>query len=245
MTEVSRFGGARMRVISLPGSPFASNRLGKLVRSVQGTIREHHGHAGPLFVRFVLERRDEWPEWRRQYQERVNEIAALFPPGPKNVSDRLATYLAGVETAGKLAIAALGLTGDPEAHMREIVQSLVGVAEEADYGQRAMDYLVDQILGNQHAFEGATVLDRSPAQGYLGIWRDDYVALYPSKLEELLQRGGYSYKSAVRSWVERGWLRRSGRTHTWPVSVHDRLIRMICIPHDVLGEPNAREENRQ
>ena len=242
LAEASRFGGAQLRTLSLPGSPFESTRLGKFVREVRHALNQHHGHAGALFVKFLLDHGDEWPDYESRYRELVGRIASLFPPGAKNTTDRLATYLAAVEIAGELAIEALGLGGDPELCTREVVRALTGVSELADYGQRAMDHLADQLLANKHNFSGGTYPERLPAQGWWGRWEDDFVAVFPARVREVLEKGGFSYGAATRAWAERGWLKLQEGNLTYPVSVDGHRHRMLCVFQELLGEPPGPEE---
>ena len=78
----------------------------KLVSELNTTLLFNYGHAGPHFVRWLLQQRDHWPSFERRYVElkqwfvgRVCDDAAL----------RLSDYAAVIAIAAELAHEALDL----------------------------------------------------------------------------------------------------------------------------------------
>jgi hypothetical protein len=57
--EVTQEGGARARIITLWGSPFGSADHGPRVRQFKAQVAEHYGHAGPIFVSWLLAHCDQ------------------------------------------------------------------------------------------------------------------------------------------------------------------------------------------
>ena len=98
-----------------------------------------------------------------------------------------------------------------------------------------MDFLSDEILANRQAFEHMGV-EKPPPGGWWGVWREDFIAVYPARVHQALEKANFSYATATRSWVERGWLKHGEGTHTYPVSVQGRMHRMVCVLKDVIGE---------
>ena len=68
-TSFTQDGGTRPRVLTLWGTPFggASQAIGRKVRILNRRILAHHGHAGPRFIRYLIDHRTEWRSWRKGY----------------------------------------------------------------------------------------------------------------------------------------------------------------------------------
>jgi hypothetical protein len=90
--------------------PFGSADAGDIVRPALAAVTENYGHAMPLFVLWMLMRREEWDTWRAGYREEVYLWSAL---ARNNVASRLAAYLAAITFTAKLVHRAFAEAGHP------------------------------------------------------------------------------------------------------------------------------------
>ena len=239
LVDASKFGGARVRVLTLPGSPFESDRIGDTVLRLTEAVGANYGHAGPRFVQYLLANQDKWPRWRQAFTNRVSKIAADFPTGARNTNHRVSRYLASVEMAGTLAKEALDLPGDPLDITRQVVLTLCGISEAADYATRSFDTLVDYILSRRGSYLGGIdeTFPKEPAGGWSGVWRDEFVATYKRTVEQILEGQGFSYEASLRAWAERGWLQVDGKHRLKLVALPGGIRRrMVVIPMNVLTQ---------
>ncbi|MEQ8785546.1 MAG: DUF927 domain-containing protein [Pirellulaceae bacterium] len=79
-TSFTQDGGLRGRVLTLWGPPFEETTLamGRAIRGMNDQLRLHYGHAGPLFVRWILENEHQWNAAVRGYRKRIYERDLQF-----------------------------------------------------------------------------------------------------------------------------------------------------------------------
>jgi putative DNA primase/helicase len=224
--EVTQEGGAKARIITLWGSPFGSGDCGFLVRQFKAQIAEHYGHAGPIFVSWLLAHHDQWAEFRRSYKTLADTLTSKFTG---NVGGRCASYFAAILVAGTLATPVLGLPGDAEETVQAVMEELADTQEEADTARSALVDFVGWATASQGQFEGKDMPEHPP-HTYLGRWQDgEYIAVFTHRARMQLAQMGYSPEAMFRSWRERGWLRVQGDRYTYRMRVRGLVQHMITL----------------
>jgi hypothetical protein len=210
-TSFTEDGGTRARVLTLWGSPFgaADAATAQVVRRLDLGIREHYGHAGPRFVRHLLEHRDRWPAWRQEYGQRLAQYVHWAGDDP--IAGRMAAHLAALRLTARIARAALGLPWDDTRLIAALWNELVADTPEADPAVRALKYVSGWAVAHQEEFYGRRDADRGqPHGGWAGRWDDatgwTYVGFLPERLAAVLAEGGFEPEAVVRAWRDRGWL---------------------------------------
>ncbi len=241
-----KFKGAGVRVLTIYGSPFDSRDQQEFVRKVRSTVYQHHGHAGPRFVRAVLENQGEWGEWKKQYEEAVARWSSVLGG---STGSRRAQFIALLEVAGGLCHRFLGLPGDAKANVVKAMESLVSEGTEANYARDAFDAAYQFAVTNQTSFVGK---ERTDGFGkivqpnrYLGVWKTkDLIAFMPEPLETELKRLGYEFETALRGWNAAGWLKREGSNLRVKVKMpDDSRPRMLVVGIKEDGEPRVLDPN--
>jgi hypothetical protein len=208
-------GGTRARVLTLWGVPFerADPATAELVNRLNAEILHNYGHAGPQFVRYVLQHRDCWPAWRKQYRE-VKEAYLARAEG-NAVVGRLADALATLTLAGTLAAEALDLPVLAHSPIEDLWNVLTAEAAEADRATQALLHVLDWAVANQDQFFGRRDTDKgSPSFGWAGRWEGHevrrlswpYLGFVPERLRHILVEGGFDFDAVVSTWRDRGWL---------------------------------------
>ncbi len=115
ITSFAEAGGTRARVLALWGSPFGggSANKGKLARQINEGVKQHFGHAGRVFVRYILDHADEHDEWIREYQREVRKFDQ-WASEVNSIAGRMAPHFAAIATAAWLAHQALDLPWEYE-----------------------------------------------------------------------------------------------------------------------------------
>lgn len=245
-TSFTQDGGTRTRTLEIRGLPFGAADLetGRVVGRLNATLTQHYGHAGPLFLRWVMREHAELDRWRKYYQDLVEDYATE-PPSAE--AGRLAQYAALITVAGVMAHRALELPwefGDP---LKTLWIDLATEAAEASGAYRALEYVYSWAGSQEHTFicrrpggEGFRA-DRSSAV-ISGRWPDEdaweYLAIYPNILREVLKRENYDYDAVVSEWKERGWLKapaKPDKTVTYPVDIYKgRQARMVVVKREAI-----------
>jgi putative DNA primase/helicase len=211
ITSFTQAVGQHARVVCITGEPFGERSPEKARESetLSAVLYNNYGHAGRIFMRFVLEHRDEWPEWREVYEKCRRKYAAMAETNP--VAARLSSPLAAIEVAGFVAREALGLP--LVTPVKDLFYEITREANDADKPTEALRSVVTWAARNPHAFYERHREDEDnnplvPAGGWLGKWAkdDSELAIVPSSLKDFLRSQNYSDEEILRSWKNRGWL---------------------------------------
>jgi len=91
------------------GVAFASTteETANVVNSANRNVKQHYGHAGPMFVRFVQASQEHWSHW--QQHSRNFAITFSSARAPNTVAGRMAEHFAVLRLAEMLAHEALAL----------------------------------------------------------------------------------------------------------------------------------------
>jgi hypothetical protein len=254
ITSFSQDGGIRARVIEFWNSPFgrANEITGQIVNAVNVGVRENFGHAGPQFVRFLIQHRDRWEGWKLHYHgvcERLQRRAGDDP-----VARRLAQHLALIRMAEILASAAGIFPWRSRNVVRALWPELVAEAPEADRAAAGLRYVFDWAHSNAADFFGCRAdAQNPPLHGWAGRWDAgprghepwSWIGFYQHRLEEVLTEGGFNAKSVIRMWHDRHWLRvdRDGR-HQYRTQVAGSSTRLIAIERAAIIEVTGVADER-
>jgi uncharacterized protein (DUF927 family) len=125
LVDLSRDGGLAARVVEVWGLPFGGQgpRYAQIIDRLGAAIARTYGHAGPVFVRWLLAHRDEWDRWREQVRELAAEMGKRATRG---ITSRIATNLAVLEIAGRVMHRALDLPWRYESPVHALLGELLG-----------------------------------------------------------------------------------------------------------------------
>ena len=168
-------GGVRSRVVTLYGATFPP-REPELVQIIREGVTTHFGHAGPMLVNAIMERRDQWPAWRRRYRELTHHYQRAADGDP--VGSRLATYLATIDLLGELVHgevegtrALLDLPWEWRSPVEELHADLIQEAGGADPALAIASYMMSWAEENRAAlYSRVNAKPRPPNRAWLGRW---------------------------------------------------------------------------
>jgi hypothetical protein len=247
-TTFTEDGGTRARVLTLWGSPFevVGKSMGELVSRLDFQARENYGHAGPRFVKFLLDNRDSWPQYREKHKKFKREYTERAGGDP--VLGRMADYFATLRLTAELTAEHILPWGafDPIAPLWD---ALAGEASESDRAESALRFVLSWADANRTAFYGRERQDGysgdplPPHGGYAGKWDEgqwEYIAFYPHKIKQLLEGEGFDADSTLRTWREREWLQTDKGSNkprnTKRLRIRGELTRAVAITREAFTE---------
>ena len=228
LSEVTEYEGAKARIISLYGPPFKTDNQAELIHKIKEDIHSNFGIAGPMFVEEIINRgyHESNKKLREEYRQTALELARL---GKDNVSDRMAQYFAAVQVAGKMAEKLFKFGGDHEKIIRTIFEYTCGENKErGDYPQRALEYIVSWVQGNQNSFDKTDYLATVEKGEVFGIIREgEYIGIFPHKFKEIIKRSEFDSSSILKAFKDRNWIQTTKGNFTCLVGFRSKVIRMI------------------
>jgi len=233
ITEVTEYEGVRARVIEIFGSPFDEVNT-KLVHEIKNCIYANYGHACIPFIEEVVKiykDKDLRHKLKESYREK-RAILAQIGTGKENIVDRMSLNFAAVWIAGELAEKVLNINGDPEKVVKTVFAEVCGIkVEEGDLVSRALSLIVSWVHGNINYFDTDRIADITGEQlrgEIYGVMREnEFIAIFPHKLKELLQRNGFSYNALTQSFNTRGIIQGDGSHLSTYVRYRGQRSRMI------------------
>jgi len=239
-TSFTQDGGTRMRCLEVRGLPFGrqDEETRGLIDRLNVDLQTHYGHAGPTFVRWLLQRRRDWERWVKQYRQTV-EAYAERAKSPE--AGRLAQYAAAIELAAALVHHALDLPWSYNDPLEALWTDIAAEADDASGEVRALRDAMSWAHAHQEAFYGRHLADshgtpRPPAGGWARKWEQgkawEYVAFFPTVLRSILQEEGYEPEAILAGWREKGWLKVTAddrKRYTKRVRVGDDTPHMVVI----------------
>jgi putative DNA primase/helicase len=250
-------GGTRPRVLSFWGSPFGavSPEMAKRIGRINRCIRENYGHAGPRFVQFLLQRREDWPEWRRDYDQYVKDYEKKA--GDDAIAGRMATHFAALKLTSRLVHEALDLPWHWNKDLiDEVWEELTSVSGEADVAANALRLVLDWSAAHRSNFySGSNSRSDQPHGGWVGRWDKDrnqingdgkwpWIGLLPHKLEQVLAEGKFDYTATLRGWKDRGWLEIDDENrNTKKAKIGTDIVRVVAIKRKAVEAMGSDEED--
>lgn len=239
ITDFSQDGGTRPRVLELWGMPFGGTdqKTGAVVQKLTASLFQHFGHAGPMFVRFLMQHRDNWPAWREQF--RATQRVFLDRAKDNPFAGRIAEPLAVLTMAEALGCAALELPWGFKETASGLWDALASEAGEADRAKVALEHVIGWAVGHQEQFYGRSGEDM-PTGGWVGRWDDgswQWIGFLKDRIATVLRDAEFDVESTIRLWRDRGWLlldEDEKRMHRSRIG--DASFRLVTIRREALTE---------
>uniref|UniRef100_Q01TT1 DUF927 domain-containing protein n=1 Tax=Solibacter usitatus (strain Ellin6076) TaxID=234267 RepID=Q01TT1_SOLUE len=248
-------GGTRARCLEFRGAPFGdtSPETATLVNQLNTAIKGNYGHAGVMFVQWLIRHENEWPRIEEEYRAVVQYYCRQAPTGadPAVVS-RLAQYAAALHQAAVYAHVALDLPWDLENPLDALWADLVGEASDAAGEVRALKDVMSWAYAHSQSFwgrhvksvdrNGGELTPRMPPGGWSGRWDEgenwQFVGFYPTVLQTVLVGLGYTPEAILGGWRERGWLLVDGdrSRYTTRQRIGDERAHVVAIRHKAVQE---------
>lgn len=237
-------GGAKTRALEISNAPFGgeSPETGRVVRELKAALAENYGHAGPMFVAGLLQRRECWPDWRKRVAGFAKGYASQAIDG---ATSRVTDVRAILEFTHELAEEILAL-GIPSPVGDVFPDILLGVQDAASE-ERALHAVVNEFVAQRKRFRGAVGAGNDPGPaGWIGAVAGKsgrtvrpYVAFPEHWMDAFLERMGLEKRAVITGWKERDWLVRDHPHFTKKVTIDGVRTRMVCLDLSLFGAEDA------
>jgi hypothetical protein len=179
-------GGTRARCLEIRGAPFGDTSPGTatMVNQLNAVIKANYGHAGVVFVQWLVRHRNEWPRIEEEYRAMIQHYSKRGPAGADPaVVNRLAQYAAALHQAAVYAHVALDLPGELENPLDALWRDLIGEASDAAGEVRALRDVISWAYSHSQSFYGRQtksvdhygqeLTPKMPSGGWSGRWDDE------------------------------------------------------------------------
>lgn len=242
--------GVRARVLTIRGLPFGTDtgKTRTLINELNRGLQQHYGHAGPSFIRWLVENRDRWDEFRRMFHDRADQFSA-----GSGVKARLSDAAATISVAGRLAHEALSLPWDFQCPFDDLWPDIEAEAADADIDIRALRAVMSWAYGHQRQFyvgadDGGS---GEPVGGWAGVWTSsddwDTICFLPHVLRDILRQADYDHAAVLQGWLDRGWLElpKTGTKRTVLRKIARKATRVFAIKRAAVkaAEGDAETDN--
>jgi putative DNA primase/helicase len=218
-TGFTQDGGTRARVLEIGGYPFvrADKETGDLVNKLNAALRANFGHAGPLFVQWLVENKDLWDTLVESYHSAITRYSEMLPEDCSRIDpavvNRLSHCAAAIQVAAECAHEALNLPWGVADPLETIWHEIVANTGEAPGDERALRDVVSWAHSNRETFCGgrrSNGQSQVPSGGWSGRWdlqkNWEHLAFHPHLLKKVLGEFGFEPEAVFAGWKERGWL---------------------------------------
>jgi hypothetical protein len=207
-------GGAKARVLDLPGIPFGKKdkETADLVDSVLPLFKDNYGHALPHVLAHLMGRPDEMQKFISRYAQMNEDIRSQLPPG---IGSRLSAIIAFILTGGEILNTALDLGWEMEDVKNAMLEPCIKLATQDTEGQQALEFIYEFAISHKggDAKPGRALSDGETIPAFIthmgsecGIIGSSHLAITHSYAKALLRQEGYEPDAVFKEWRENGWL---------------------------------------
>jgi DNA primase catalytic core len=242
-TDFSQDGGTVARTLEVWGKPFgrADETSAPMVGKLNMGLKQHFGHAGPRLVEFVLKNKDQWSEWKAEYQSVL--ASYVERAGANEVAIRYSEYFALMDITAALAGSALELPWGYADPIAALWDDLTAESGTADRAKQALLYVWSWAQANYSQFYGRQEHNSLghvivPHAGWAGIWEReevwDSLNFFTHRLTALLEAQKYEPDAIIRTWKDRGWLNTNEGKYTRRMRFEGRLTLFYSVQRSAL-----------
>ncbi len=234
-------GGQHARVVEIWGLPFGrkDEATAGVIHRLVDTVSRNYGHAGPCWIKFILDHEADWPQWKEEYEVYRQQYIG-FAKG-RAVAIRMAAFYAAIDFTAMYVHEALELPWPYDAVMENLYDELVMESRQVDRARVALQQVYSWAQANESRFYGRH--DSMPFSGYAGRWdvaqEWEFLAFFPHQLEKVLADFGFEHQAILRTWRDKGWLLtddESGGRFTRKIQVDRNRPRLVTITRQAIEE---------
>lgn len=209
LTVYCQDGGARARVISISTPPFGTDDQIGLVNSINNSVTRHYGHAGPLWIQWLIKNKNRI----HKFESRLQEILKTLNPSSP-VENRLAEKFGLVILATELVHEALGIFDDVT--IQSVRQESISMW--TDLSKSIPNETHIHIRGATALYESAgryrnNFFDRTrkinikPSDGWYGRWDNqlgewDRIFFIPSMFNSFCEKARLDYRAVKQGLID-------------------------------------------
>jgi len=222
-TQASTDEGGQARVINVRDHLFGTGRR-ELVRELELTAKMNYGVAFPYFWQKV--NIDNLKVRYHYYLQLISKIAK------SDIAYRIGSNLATILAVGDEVNRVFGIsTQDAGTMIGDLMNEILQDASTIDRATAALTQVTEWTMANEGLFYPNAEFKKDIA----GVWKEgEYLAFFPYKLQDILEKFGYNYDSILKDWEERDWIKTEGGKRTYRFMINNKRIRLVAIKWEIL-----------
>ncbi len=254
--------GIQTRCLEIEGSPFNGDEA--KASEMYSIISEQYGTAGPYYINKIIEnyKQDDYKELKQKYNEVFEKIKA-------DTSNDISSYISSVAvvTLADILISKMLFNEESEEPSykmaREILEKL-DKSKDIDVVDKCYTYISSWIKANHRNFDEhkpdlwdeSNYINQDPKDDLrtknisksLGLYEDNSYFVFRYALEDKLTSKGYSYRTMVKKFAERGYITSTKnangdlKTTTVVKRYRDSVTRFFQFPIDMMEEKTEEEK---
>jgi uncharacterized protein (DUF927 family) len=198
LTTGSSRGGVSTRAIELYGLPISDESLAGRIHE---QTKEHHGHAGVMFVRQMMETLAEDPEaFKTDFEVLKEELGKQAGDKSRSHLSAVATVILGDYYSSKWIF---GIDEDESfaqaMSLAETILAQLEAAADMDDATRAREWIISWVEQHKSKFNDGT-------NERFGWVQYGTVYMLPTAFQKCMTEGGFSERRILRDFAERGWI---------------------------------------
>lgn len=249
ISDFSRDGGSVARILQVSGPMFTKAGKGFSIEMQEkvGDVYENYGMAGPMFVKYLIDNRNRWGDWRNLHREKLLKVNTRN----ENILNRLAKCMATIMVCADI----LRESGILNLDENKVQQSLDLIWEKcrentdnSDREVSALMCLEDELIEKRDCVivvrpEEIGENYKETLQGTRGISgfnlpiakcylkKDGSIKeliVHVKTVKDVLKRNGYHYQPMITQWSGKGWLN-EGKNSKTPPKFIDKNVTARCV----------------
>lgn len=235
--DIANEGGVAARVIEISGPPFVgvTQDTAELVMEIDRVVKANYGLAGPKVIRFLLENREHWGEFREQYSKKQGEIlTSVQGDGIAFRLTNVAAFLSVVIPLIHAAVPELGQQPPTELVIQTLWDCIDVSLKEGNKVLEALRLAYNYASVNQDKFYYKDSPEKEPNGGWYGVWDGDLPCFESKKLIEFLNGSGFDGKAMIRNWRDEGYLIAGRNTIVKQKRIKCKQVDCYCLGQEAL-----------
>ena len=245
LTSFSEDGGSRARVLEIWGPPLEGiDDPGAIANQVREALVQNYGHAGPMFIKFLLDHAERLEGWKTELGRL--RVARMALAGKHEIGNRLAGHFAVLELAAAIAHEAFGFEWDYQRHLNSVWDDVMKEVGTADRPKAALESVLGWAVAQRHKFYDTGRNDHSsPYTGWSGRWDSGMICFVPIELDRFLRDLGHDPSAVQKTWADRGWVLKDKDGGNKRSRLDGPSVRMVtiqeCTLEELFGPLDARD----
>ncbi|QDE93646.1 hypothetical protein BHS06_34260 [Myxococcus xanthus] len=240
LLQIGGAAGAKNRTLEVCAQPLGDAVLATLTH--QG-LERHHGHAGPTFIRALMEHytsRERLDDLRTLYRQLSAQLVTETTEQARYaallvLADRLARVHICGEDDARAQVAAL------EAGQAFCAAVLKESRETRTTADAAYDFIMSYVAANWAGFSGALAFKRPGlVMGESDSSGRSLVAIFQTTMHDIAREGRFDTRQVMTELAEKGLVFKEEGHLTRKVSVEGKRVRAYCL---VLDDEKVCTEN--
>lgn len=242
LTTNKSFTGMNIRVIELYGGLGTHDK--EAVDEFNIGVQNCYGVIAPYIIQEILNNKDQLYKNYNTLNKTFDKIASKYDTQLNGIGGRASSMFAVLTLGGVIFETVLEKLGGEIKKAPDICEHVykeyLDIMANSGYSKKAYEYFISWINTKENYFLHDTMarVNTVPYDLYGNI-SVDYVDIYPTVLNELLEKGGFNHKRVLKDWQIDGtlieYVDANGKTyssHTTKILNKSRKVKRVKLEND-------------